>query len=647
MTLLSVALSNVKENLRNYLGFFVSFASSVMVYYIFHGIATAPEVTGGGYFGTRTLLQLLSVGRWGIAVFSFFFIWYANAVLLNSRKRDLGILSLLGASSRQLLIMVFLETLFIGIASLVVGLFAGVLFSRLITMAVAAILDVHMSIPSGLRISITALHRTCLVFAGIFVGIGLLNTFSLRSQALIDLVKASQKPKTPPKASIILALGAVACLGGGYWWAYTLATPVEVVIALFPVTGVVSLGTYLLFTQLSVAVLGWLSRRRGLYYRRTNLITLSDLIFQMKDNARVLAVITILSAVIMSLAGAVYSLGQRTMELVEENYSRTLWFALLGTEDGFALCDDFQRSFQAEGAKLAEDVAKLPYLHTLRGDSQNKGSGEAQLISVADYNAWAQQAGERTFQLAPGQAIRLMGRKGTVDPWFDTDQTTSERFLLGETILDVEICGHMPTSLVGVPYSGLYLVLIHPMDYDRLASSASKEAQGVLFSCDVYNWRSAIDAERIAQKILPEEHLYTYGSQISAYAVDRSQYQMIMFVMTFLIFLFFLASGSMLYCRFFLQLQDDQEKFTALRRLGLSLRELRTIVSREMAILFFAPWVVAVVHQTFAMDSFSVMLGASAWHYGAVVAILFLIPQTLYFILARSAYLRELVSGVR
>ena len=56
-----------------------------------------------------------------------------------------------------------------------------------------------------------------------------------------------------------------------------------------------------------------------------------------------------------------------------------------------------------------------------------------------------------------------MGReRSPVDPWFDTDQTTSERFLLGETILNVEICGHMPTSLVGVPYSGLYLVLIHP-----------------------------------------------------------------------------------------------------------------------------------------------------------------------------------------
>ena len=84
--------------------------------------------------------------------------------------------------------------------------------------------------------------------------------------------------------------------------------------------------------------------------------------------------------------------------------------------------------------------------------------------------------------------------------------------------------------------------------------------------------------------------------------------------MTILIFLFFpLASRVLsLYCRFFLQLQDDQEKFTALRRLGLSFRELRTIVSREMAILFFAPTqVVAVVHQTHAMDSFSVMLGAS------------------------------------
>ena len=90
-----------------------------MVYYIFHGIGTAPEVTGGDTLVRGLLLQLLSVGRWELRFLLLFFIWYANAVT-QFPEAGLGILSLLGASSRQLLIMVFLETLFIGIASLVV-----------------------------------------------------------------------------------------------------------------------------------------------------------------------------------------------------------------------------------------------------------------------------------------------------------------------------------------------------------------------------------------------------------------------------------------------------------------------------------------------------------------------------------------------
>ena len=141
-----------------------------------------------------------------------------------------------------------------------------------------------------------------------------------------------------------------------------------------------------------------------------------------------------------------------------------------------------------------------------------------------------------------------------------------------------------------------------------------------------------------------------YVSRVEQYSQMMADIHMTMLTAMFVAFLFFLAAGSMLYFRFFLEIQEDQAKYIALRRIGLTWHEIRRIVTREMAVMFFTPWVVAFAHQMVALRSFSTvtpMMPIEVWKYGAIAAGIFLALQTVYFLLARAAYLQELAPAVK
>ena len=279
MSLFQLAYSNVRENRRSYVSFFASFAFSVMVFYIFDAIATAPEIAAGGYKGAMALDGSLHVARWVIAVFSFFFTLYSNSAFLKMRKRDLGIM----ACSRDALPGSFNASL--GKRHYRADIDCGRTVCRGASVTphrngYAADAQTGYSGPAACcqpSFNLADSSDLC----GLFSAISLLNTVSVRTSQVIQLVRAPKKPKSPPATSPILFVLGVACLAGGYYVAYTL-TPWQVVHAMFPVTAVVCVGTYLFFTQVSVVVLRRLSDRKSLYYRNINLITLSDLTFQMK-----------------------------------------------------------------------------------------------------------------------------------------------------------------------------------------------------------------------------------------------------------------------------------------------------------------------------------------------------------------------------
>lgn len=639
MTLLRLVCNNVRENRRTYFGFLASSVFAVVVFYLFAAFRALPAVAEGRYYGAQGVAIAFKVCQYLIIVFSIFFTLYSNSAFVKSRKRELGILALLGARQRQLSLLLFGESMLVGAVAIATGLAIGGLLGRLFVMIIDRILMLPQPIPFVMQSG--PVLTTAFVYLVISAAISAINSVSVNVSQIIQLVKAPSKPMTPPTYSRPKIVLGIVCLVIGYFVA-SIVTMGEVLLAFLPVTAVVCVGTHILFTQGSVAVLHRLQRRKTVYYKGINLLTISDLVFKMKDNARILAQVAILGAVVLTASGVIYTLGVAPGESAR-HYDRAISLVLPGTEDSVRIANDFQERLVESGAVIT-DAAMMPAIQV---SMPELSQGAIVLIVPADsYNGWAQEAGVSEAHPRYGHVVRVVPTSRSQTD--EVGQTISVR--AGERDLALVSDGRIAVPL-GAGMGDITFALVAEKDhFDELARDLAEEYRRIWFSYEIPNWTETAKTERAAREAVLGDYPVVYDSRMQEYSRVAAQVRMIMFISMFVAALFFLAAGSMLYFRFFLEIQGDQARYIALRRLGLSWREVRGIVTREMAIMFFTPWAVAFVHQMFALRSYSTvtsMMPVEVWKYGVMAAGIFFALQAVYFLLARLAYLEELAPALK
>src|SRR5699024_2395750 len=301
MTFRQFVINNVIRNKRLYAAYFLSSMFTVMVFFTFAMFAFHPAFSAEG-FNQKALLGM-GVAGGIIYVFSFFVVLYSMGSFLQSRKKEFGLLMLQGMSMRQIRFMVFLENMFIGVLATLIGISIGTLFAKFILLIAENVLVVEESL--YFYFPLWAIIVTLGSFIVLFLVISFFVTFILRSKKLSELIKADQQPKTEPKASILLTVFAILLLAAGYVTAI-LAKGAAVVVVMIPVILVVIIGTYFLFTQFSVYTINFLKKQKNLFWKKTNMILLSDLSFRMKDNARTFFMVAIISTVAFSAIGTLF-----------------------------------------------------------------------------------------------------------------------------------------------------------------------------------------------------------------------------------------------------------------------------------------------------------------------------------------------------
>src|SRR5699024_1872708 len=234
MTFRRFALNNVLRNKRLYVAYFLSSMFTVMVFFTFANFAFHPVLSGNDLNGHAQKGMAVAGGI--IYVFSFFFILYSMSSFLQSRKKEFGLLMIQGMSNRQIRWMVFLENMLIGLFATISGILLGLGLSKVILLIAENLLELEGSLNFYFPI------------------LALIVTFILRTKKLVKLIKGDKIGKPEPKASIVLTLLAILLLGAGYATSLYVKGA-QVVIALVPVVIVVTIGTYLFFTQLSVYVI--------------------------------------------------------------------------------------------------------------------------------------------------------------------------------------------------------------------------------------------------------------------------------------------------------------------------------------------------------------------------------------------------------
>lgn len=642
MKLRHLATSNVRGNWRQYAAFFFSSAFSVMIFFLYAQFVMHPDVAEGALYGADYVKNGMIACQYIIVVFSFFFVLYSLSSFLKSRSKEFGLLSLFGMTSRQIRRMVLTETVLIAFVAITVGIALGALFSKLFLLAVSELL--HLDSPIRFMIVWKAVGVTYAVFIILFTALSAFTIVRFGMKTVIEQLREGRKPKTPPRFSIWLSMLAAATIGAGYYLAYT-TTAGTLIVVFFPVIGLVVFGTYFLFTQASVAAVRWLQRSPG-YFRGTNMLVLSQMAYKLKDNARMLFTVTTLSAVVLTASSTLYVFLKDMQVKTADAFPQTLAWSVAGEDD--ALLQAVRGYLQERGVAVEKEVRIRGLSVYFDRDGDGQTDVEASIISESQYNALKENAKDR-LDVRSGQAVLFYPPQ--MEMYWNKDVTGLKKVGFEHRgpadAMEWDVVQAKGEILHATYAANHAWLVIDDADYEQKLQQAGAKRQHTVYGLELPQWKELRGlGDELSENLFDPVRVILL-SRIEMYHDLVQILSLTLFVGIFICVLFFVASGSVIYFKMFTELQGEQAMYRSLLRIGLSEREMRSVVGRQLMLIFFIPFFVGSVHTAFAMKALGNALMSNIWGYALTVVAIYFLMQTVYYMLAKRMYFREIVKGTR
>ena len=299
-----LAMNGMKKNKRLYLPYILTLVAMVMMMYITAYLARSENIanTNRGVYAQWCLwLGIIVIG-----IFSLIFLFYSYFVLIKNRGKEFGLYNILGMNKRNIARILLCESLFTLIISLLCGLAAGILLSRLAELCMFRLLGIE---PVGtLLIDPGAIAITAAVFTAITI-ILLLSAFvRIGRLSAINLLHSEKQGEKPPRANFVFALFGLILLAIAYYIAITTQAGIEIIGKFFLAVLLVIIGTYMLFVSGSVALCRLLMKNKRYYYKANHFVSVSGMTYRMKRNGAGLASVCILSTMVLVMLSSTISL---------------------------------------------------------------------------------------------------------------------------------------------------------------------------------------------------------------------------------------------------------------------------------------------------------------------------------------------------
>ena len=284
---------------------------SVMIFYVMASIqnqtiiATLP--------GSYIFVQFLKVGVVMTGMFAGVFLLYTNGLLIRQRKKELGLYTIFGLEKKHIAKVLMLESLLLTTTGLVAGIVLGIVLWKLFFLVLLKLL--HLDSGLTFQFLTEALMQTGICFIVIGVFILFYNLFSVMKAKPVELLYAAHKGDNYHSFVWVKAFLGIICIGGAYTLIFTTPSPIDIIGRVFPIALLILFGTLFFFSSCSVVLLQALKKNDRYYYKPQNFISVSGLIYRLKQNAKGLSNICILSTVVMVIATTTLALyvGQKEM----------------------------------------------------------------------------------------------------------------------------------------------------------------------------------------------------------------------------------------------------------------------------------------------------------------------------------------------
>lgn len=659
-----LAKQNIRNNKSTYIPYIITCIFCIAMIYMMEFLRDCPTLDQAVRQADEVRM-IVFTGEIVVEIFCIIFLIYSNSFLMKRRQKEIGLYNILGLERNHIVIVMFLETIITSIGSLAGGIAAGIIGSKLALLLLLKLL--HIPSVLGFYISVKGIFTCLFMFGIIFLMILFLNLAKIHLSRPVELLRGNNTGEKEPVAKWLMALIGFICLGAGYYLAVTTESPIKAITIFLLAVILVMAGTYLLFTAGSIVILKFLRRRKSFYYRTGNFISISGMLYRMKQNAIGLASICILSTGVLLMIAMTVSIyfGMNDIMLNRYPYDVDMSVTSISEEECQTAIEAFEKAIADNKVPVEKSVEEI-YLDIVcskNGDqilikpaNTIRNSDSVLVLSLLDQAEYERLTGisanlndGEIFAWYPSavqkDSVTVDETEFTVKKWLDKNPLTcgedavSDNAVLVVTDEDFKKFDEMRTEMYkGVSSAPAGEDLTLHLGLDITGSETDKIDFGT----------PVMEVVKDLKKNggLSENSWITSGIRQQEYESYYADNGSLLFIGIFLGSLFLMGTAMIIYYKQISEGYEDQKRFEIMQKVGLSRREVRSSVRRQILMVFFLPLLMAMLHITmafpmirrmlllFGMTNTKLFIGCTA----GTVLIFAVVYGLIYLMTARSYY---------
>ena len=645
--LFKLSLKNMKKSFKDYAIYFITLVLGVAVFYMFNSLDSQEamlQVSSSTKEMIKLMISMLNMVSVFIAVILGLLIVYANNFLINRRKKEFGIYMTLGMGKRQISKILLIETIFVGIISLLIGLIIGIFASQFMSILVAKLFQADMT-KFEFVFSKNACIKTCLYFAIMYLAVLIFNAFTISKYKLINLLTASKKSekikiKNPILCVIVFIISSIG-LGYAYWIVtkkvFTLSNINETTkaIAIAVLLGIIT--TILIFWSISGFILKIVESKKSIYLKGTNMFVLRQI--HNKINTTVISISVICLMLFMTITALSSSLALKNsmqkdienMIPVDINLYKTA--NLDNSKESIVYSEEIKEdskkpisyTIKENGVDInvLKDIVEIP-VYEIGDLTWEKSLGDAandvrkqfpmmkletpeMIMKLSDYNKIAKLYGNKEYSLEDDEYLiisdyegiadlRNMGLKRNAKITIDGNEYKPKYQKCQDGFIEIS------TSKTNVG------IIIVPD-----TANINETNQKLWFLAANYNAKNGAEIDKIEyifsnedsdfnQKLHKAKNSLSRHTKVHLFESSIGLSTIVVFIAIYLGIIFLIVSCAILALKQLTESSDNKERYIILRKIGCDEKMINKSLFEQIAIFFGLPLVLAVIHSIFGVQ---------------------------------------------
>lgn len=550
-----IIIKTFKANLKKFLSYFLCCSFSITVFFMYTTLILNKDINHNiasfGKEGTAIKTMIYS-SLIALILFSIVFMSYSHSAFISCRKKEFDLYSVLGMNKRDIKKLILFENLLIAASSMITGLISGSIFGRLFFMIVTKILNLNVL---AFNLSYKNYLLTTCSFIVIFIVVLIINRFT------------SSKINNISKNAFIKSKGSN--------YAYLAILGLSIVISSYIIicfsknnklilsTILCFLGTYLLITCLGNLIL-WITKRNESLYHR-NLLTITEISYKFSQNKKIIFALSILSCIAIYFIGLAYSSYIETPKEVNIENPYDLVY--------------IENANATMSLVNTNDILKERKLQFITLNLRNESS-KINIISQSQFNKYT----NKNIHVSSGTFVTLTSRKiPESSPWHNGNISLSDDF---NNKYKLAYSYEIWQIIINSDTSNMHMLIINNDDYTNIIKNRKPNFIKTYHVISLKNWTMGIEYER---KLNSLNNSIKAVSKYSSYKILKAQNLFFLFIMLFIGILFFISCGCILSFKLFSEIDDTLKTYNKLRGIGITILEMKKLISFQLKIIFFLP----------------------------------------------------------